>query len=198
MFSVVSIILFGGGVSYVTITYDGLNSTIKGSSWSQPQHHTTTLQTWDLTVQGPPPAPTQALVPPARYVQTCLLWGTYGWQAGCSHPNEILSCGKCHCDSNSSRRKKSQSKSRNNRQCEWTIKPSLGSGKSRLIRRVISYFCRRTLIIVSSGSSGRVRGGKKHEIYVATFGGHLFYDLYFYRAGGGGMAPSAPPWIRYW
>ena len=29
-------------------------------------------------------------------------------------------------------------------------------------------------------------GGKKHEIYVATFGGHLFYDL-FLQAGEGGM-----------
>ena len=26
-------------------------------------------------------------------------------------------------------------------------------------------------------------GGKKHEIYVAAYSGHLFYDL-FYRAGG--------------
>ena len=30
--------------------------------------------------------------------------------------------------------------------------------------------------IVSSGGGG---GGKKHEIYVAIFGGHLFYDLIF-------------------
>ena len=28
----------------------------------------------------------------------------------------------------------------------------------------------------SSGSTGRIGGGKKHEIYAATFGGHLFYD----------------------
>ena len=27
----------------------------------------------------------------------------------------------------------------------------------------------------SSGSSGRVRGAEKHEIYTAAFGGHLFY-----------------------
>ena len=48
----------------------------------------------------------------------------------------------------------------------------------------------------SIGSSGRVGGGtKKHEIYVAAFGGHLFYDLFV--QGRGGMAPSAPPWIRY-
>ena len=39
-------------------------------------------------------------------------------------------------------------------------------------------------------------GGKKHELYVAAFGGHLFYDLFV--QGGGAMAPSAPPWIRYW
>ena len=46
------------------------------------------------------------------------------------------------------------------------------------------------------GSSGRVRrgGGKKHEIYVAAFGGHLFYDQFLQ---GGGMAPSAPQ-IHYW
>ena len=45
-------------------------------------------------------------------------------------------------------------------------------------------------IIISNGSSGWVREGKKHEIYVVEFGGHLFYD----RGGGGaGMAPSASP-----
>ena len=45
----------------------------------------------------------------------------------------------------------------------------------------------------SIGSSGRVgEGGKKHEIYMAAFGGHLFYDL-FVQGWGGGMAPSAPP-----
>ena len=42
----------------------------------------------------------------------------------------------------------------------------------------------------SSGSSGRVRGGaEKHEIYVAAFGGHLFYDLFLQGQGGHG-----PPW----
>ena len=30
----------------------------------------------------------------------------------------------------------------------------------------------------SIGSSGWVGGAKKHEIYVATFGGHLFFDLF--------------------
>ena len=32
---------------------------------------------------------------------------------------------------------------------------------------------------------------KKHEIYVATIGGHLIYDLFL--QGWGGMVPSAPP-----
>ena len=50
-------------------------------------------------------------------------------------------------------------------------------------------------IQTSSRSSGRVRGGEKHEIYAAAFGGHLFYDLFL--QGRGGMAPSAP-WIRYY
>ena len=44
----------------------------------------------------------------------------------------------------------------------------------------------------SIGSSGRVGGAKKHEIYVAAFGSHLFYDL-FLQGWGGAMAPSAPP-----
>ena len=49
------------------------------------------------------------------------------------------------------------------------------------------------LIVISSGSSGRVRGGaEKHEIYAAAFGGHLFYDL-FSQGRGGAMAPLAPP-----
>ena len=43
----------------------------------------------------------------------------------------------------------------------------------------------------SIGSSGRVGGAKKHEIYVVAFGGHLFYDLFV--QGWGAMAPSAPP-----
>ena len=39
----------------------------------------------------------------------------------------------------------------------------------------------------------RVRGeAEKHEIYVAAFGGHLFYDL-FSQGRVGGMAPSVPP-----
>ena len=45
---------------------------------------------------------------------------------------------------------------------------------------------------ISSGSRGRVRGGaKKHEIYVAAFGGHLFYDLF--SQGQGGPWPPRPP-----
>ena len=44
----------------------------------------------------------------------------------------------------------------------------------------------------SSRSRGRVRGGgEKHEIYMAAFGGHLFYDL-FSQGREGGMPPSAP------
>ena len=31
-------------------------------------------------------------------------------------------------------------------------------------------------------------GGKKHEIYVAACGGHLFYDLFVRGWGGGGEA----------
>ena len=42
------------------------------------------------------------------------------------------------------------------------------------------------------GSSSRVGGGKKHEIYVTAKGGHLFLMTYFYRARGHG--PLAP-WI---
>ena len=47
------------------------------------------------------------------------------------------------------------------------------------------------MLISSIGSSRGVGGGKKHEIYVAAFGGHLFYDLFV--QGWGGMAPSVPP-----
>ena len=45
--------------------------------------------------------------------------------------------------------------------------------------------------ISSSGSSGRVRGGEKHEIYAAAFGDHLFYDLF--SQGRGGPWPPRPP-----
>ena len=44
----------------------------------------------------------------------------------------------------------------------------------------------------SSRSSGRARGrGKKHEIYAAAFGGHLFYDLF--SQDGGVPGPPRPP-----
>ena len=45
-------------------------------------------------------------------------------------------------------------------------------------------------VIDSSGSSSRVRGAEKHEIYSAAFGGHLFYDLF---SPCGGYSPLAPP-----
>ena len=52
--------------------------------------------------------------------------------------------------------------------------------------------CSSALILTSSGSSGRVRGGaEKHEIYAAAFGGHLFYDLFL--QGQGGPWPPWPP-----
>ena len=35
--------------------------------------------------------------------------------------------------------------------------------------------------------------GKKHEIYVAAFGGHLFYDLFLQGLGGGAWPPRHPP-----
>ena len=49
------------------------------------------------------------------------------------------------------------------------------------------------VVDTSSGSSGRVRGTEKHEINVATFGGHLFYDLFSQ-----GHGPLGTPWISYW
>ena len=43
---------------------------------------------------------------------------------------------------------------------------------------------------ISIGSSGRVgEGGKKHEIYVAAFGSHLFYDLFVQGLGGSPLDP---------
>ena len=55
-----------------------------------------------------------------------------------------------------------------------------------------------SLIRFSIGSSGRGGGVKKHEFYVAAFGGHLFHDLYLFLQGlgGGGMVPSDSR-IRY-
>ena len=43
----------------------------------------------------------------------------------------------------------------------------------------------------SSESSGQVEGAKKHEIYVAAFVGHLFYNLFLQDQGGHG--PLGPP-----
>ena len=40
---------------------------------------------------------------------------------------------------------------------------------------------------------GRGGGDKKHEIYVAAFYSHLFYDLFLQGWGDGGMAPLDPP-----
>ena len=60
MFLVLSIILFEGGVSHVTTTYDGLNCTRQGSSWSQNQTHTTPPPDMGPHCTGSPP---QALVP---------------------------------------------------------------------------------------------------------------------------------------
>ena len=42
----------------------------------------------------------------------------------------------------------------------------------------------------NSGSSGRVRGGKKQKIYVATFSGHLLW-ITFTGLGRGGYGPLA-------
>ena len=49
---------------------------------------------------------------------------------------------------------------------------------------------------VSASDPAAGGGGKKHEIYVAAFGGHLFYDL-FVQGWGGGPGPLGTPWIRY-
>ena len=44
---------------------------------------------------------------------------------------------------------------------------------------------------ISSRSSGWVRRrvAKKHEIYAAAFGGHLFYDLFLQGQGREAMSP---------
>ena len=52
------------------------------------------------------------------------------------------------------------------------------------------------IVHFSSGSSGRVGGAEKHEIYAAAFGSHLFYEL-FSQGQGGPWPPRPPPWIRY-
>ena len=55
--------------------------------------------------------------------------------------------------------------------------------------KTVLLLCREPLS--SSGSSGRVRGAEKHEIYAAAFGGHLFYDPF--SQGRGGPWPPRPP-----
>ena len=50
------------------------------------------------------------------------------------------------------------------------------------------------LVGISIGSSGWEEGGaKKHEVYVAAFGDHLFYDLFLQGWGGGTWPPRHPP-----
>ena len=71
MFSIVSVILFGG---FPCNHYP----------WWIGPHHT------------PAPAPAPDTHPPPwpspRHVQTCTLWNMYGWQAGVPHPTGMLSC----------------------------------------------------------------------------------------------------------
>ena len=56
------------------------------------------------------------------------------------------------------------------------------------------YAFRKCLLISVGGSSGRVRGKvKKHVIYAATLGSHLFYGLFLQdRVGGRGWSPWPP------
>ena len=50
------------------------------------------------------------------------------------------------------------------------------------------------MVAPSIGSSGGVGGGgKTHAIYVAAFGGHLFYDLFVQGLGEGAWPPRHPP-----
>ena len=49
------------------------------------------------------------------------------------------------------------------------------------------------LVSHSSGSSGQVRGAEKNEIYVATFGSHLFYDKSLQDWGAWSPRPSLDP-----
>ena len=41
------------------------------------------------------------------------------------------------------------------------------------------------------------RGGPRNMKYKPPCGGSHLFLAYFYRPGGGGMAPLPPPWIRY-
>ena len=48
----------------------------------------------------------------------------------------------------------------------------------------------------SDPAAGGGEGAKKHEIYMATFGSHLFYDLFVQGwgwGGGGGNGPLGTP-----
>ena len=48
------------------------------------------------------------------------------------------------------------------------------------------------VVSVADAAAGKVGGrGKKHEIYVPAFGGHLLYDL-FLQGREGGLDPSLP------
>ena len=51
--------------------------------------------------------------------------------------------------------------------------------------------------IFSVVDAARWGGGKKHEIYVAAFGGH-FFMTYFYRAGGGAWPPRPLDPLLIW
>ena len=48
-------------------------------------------------------------------------------------------------------------------------------------------------MVPSSGSSGRVEGGPRNMKSMRSNSVTIFFMTFFYRAGGGGMAPSAPP-----
>ena len=74
----------------------------------------------------------------------------------------------------------------------WIISPIVRAGSFPQISAT------RQSLFRSSGSNGRLRGrGKKHEIYVTTFGSHLFYDLFLQGGVGRGHILLAPSPIRY-
>ena len=63
---------------------------------------------------------------------------------------------------------------------------------------MIHWHSEHIVIAASDPAAGWGGGAKKHEIYMATFGGHLFMT-YFYRAGGG-HGPLGTPLdpLLYW